>query len=493
MTNPIQELLKQTGPGLMTPSAYDTAWIARLGEIAPDLSNPAMEWLSEHQLPDGCWGAAQPNYYHDRVISTLAAMLALTRRGRRTQDKRQIEKGLEALEQINSNATKGLMADPNGATIGFELIIPTLVAEAENIGIIKQHKERILGRLQGLRKIKMEKMKGLKINRNVTMAFSAEMAGLDNQDLLDVDNLQEDNGSVGHSPSASAYFAAYIRPGDARSLQYLRQVSAADGSVPDLLPFEIYEKSWILWNLALVDSLDQDTMAFFQPHLDYLQASWNYHKGVGLSRGYSVPDGDNTCVTFDLLTHFNRPIDIHGLLSFDGDEHFRCYELEANSSISVNIHALSALRNAGFEPDHPTVKKILHYLKQNRTSGGYWFDKWHISPYYTTAHAILACVNYCDDLIAPAADWIIKTQKFDGSWGFYLPTAEETAYCIQALSIQKKKGGNVPPEVLIKAVEWLELHAEPPYPLFWIGKSLYAGELVVRSAILSAVALAKGL
>jgi halimadienyl-diphosphate synthase len=493
MTNPIQELLQQTGPGLMSPSAYDTSWIARLGDIAPDLSKPAMEWLSENQLPDGSWGAPAPMYYHDRVISTLAAMLALTRTGKRTQDKRQIEKGLIALEQINTNATKGLMADPNGATIGFELIVPTLVAEAESIGILKQHKERILGRLERLRRIKLEKMQGLKINRYVTMAFSAEMAGSDKQDMLDVDLLQEDNGSVGHSPSASAYFATYIRPGDPRSLQYLRQVSAADGSVPDLLPFEIYEKSWILWNLALVDSLDQETLALFQPHLDHLQAAWNNQKGVSLSKGYSVPDGDNTCITFDLLTRFNRPANIQGLLSFEENDHFRCYDLEANPSISVNIHALIALRSAGYMPDHPTTLKILHYLEHNRTNYGYWFDKWHISPFYTTAHAILACINYSDDLIKPAIDWMISSQRSDGSWGFYVPTAEETAYCIQALCILKKNGRNVPPGVLLKAVEWLKFNSQPPYPLFWIGKGLYAGELVVRSAILSALELAKGL
>jgi hypothetical protein len=273
----------------------------------------------------------------------------------------------------------------------------------------------------------------------------------------------------------------------------LRQVSAADGSVPDLLPFEIYEKSWILWNLALVDSLEPETLALFQPHLDYLQTAWNNQKGVGLSKGYSVPDGDNTCITFDLLTRFNRPVNIQGLLSFNENDHFRCYELEANPSISVNIHALSALRSAGYKPDQPTTLRILQYLEQNRTNYGYWFDKWHISPFYTTAHAILACVNYRDDLIIPATDWMINSQRSDGSWGFYLPTAEETAYCIQALCILKKKGKNVPTGVLLKAVEWLKLNKEPPYPLFWIGKGLYAGELVVRSAILSALELAKGL
>jgi hypothetical protein len=88
---------------------------------------------------------------------------------------------------------------------------------------------------------------------------------------------------------------------------------------------------------------------------------------------------------------------------------------------------------------------------------------------------------------------MINSQRSDGSWGFYLPTAEETAYCIQALCILKKKGKNVPTGVLLKAVEWLKLNKEPPYPLFWIGKGLYAGELVIRSAILSALELAKGL
>ena len=60
------------------------------------------------------------------------------------------------------------------------------------------------------------------ISRNVTMAFSAEMAGTDGKHMLDVDNLQEDNGSVGVSPSATAYFATYISKGDEASLNYLR-------------------------------------------------------------------------------------------------------------------------------------------------------------------------------------------------------------------------------------------------------------------------------
>jgi len=54
------ELLKEIGPGKMMVTAYDTAWIARLVEIGEPIGELAMEWLREHQLPDGSWGAAQP-------------------------------------------------------------------------------------------------------------------------------------------------------------------------------------------------------------------------------------------------------------------------------------------------------------------------------------------------------------------------------------------------------------------------------------------------
>ncbi len=487
------ELLSCLGPGKMSPSAYDTAWVARLGEIAPDLSNRAIEWLSNNQLPDGSWGAPAPLYYHDRVISTLAAMIVLTRRGRRAHDRIQIEKGLKALDNITSTATQKLMSDPNGATIGFEMIVPTMISEAEELGIIRQQGERILGRLSLLRKIKMDKMQGRKVNRYVTMAFSAEMAGLDRQGMLDVDQLQEENGSVGHSPSATAYFAAYVRPEDRRSLAYLREVIATDGSVPDLFPFEIYERAWVLWNLALIGDSAIHSLPDFQKHLDFLESAWHPEKGVSLSTGFSVPDGDNTSIVFELLRKMGRNVDEKGLLSFAGGDHFRCYDLEANASVSVNIHALAALRQLAYPPDHPIVIKAMLFLEQNQVKEGYWFDKWHISPYYTTAHAILALAGSNNPSIQTAISWIIKTQSPDGSWGFYSPTAEETAYCLQALCICRKRGYKINKETIAKGRTYLlrNMPTETTYPLFWIGKGLYASEFIVRSEILSALALSE--
>ncbi len=231
------DLLKRVGPGTMSSLAYDTAWVARLGEIDWELSSRALAWLADNQLEDGSWGAKEPFYYHDRVISTLAAMIALTYRGRRTQDKKKIERGLIALEKITDGADEGLLADLNGGTVGFEMIVPTLVAEAERLGLITQRGEQILGQLAQRRQIKLSLLQGRVINRNMTAAFSSEMAGSDGHQILDIENLQETNGSVGHSPSASAYLALHVKPRNTPALEYLRKTVSPSGGVPDFNSF----------------------------------------------------------------------------------------------------------------------------------------------------------------------------------------------------------------------------------------------------------------
>ncbi len=186
MTDLIEKLIEEIGPGHMASTAYDTAWAARLGEIDWEISSLALQWLAENQLPDGSWGAKAPLYYHDRVLCTLAAMIAISYRGRREEDKEQIERGKLALERIVGDATQGLRADLNGATVGFEMIAPILAEEAEKLGLIKKQGDRILGRLSKQREKKLSYLHGKMISRGVTMAFSAELAGTDGQHMLDI-------------------------------------------------------------------------------------------------------------------------------------------------------------------------------------------------------------------------------------------------------------------------------------------------------------------
>src|SRR5512145_2054440 len=357
MNDLITKLIDEIGPGNMGSTAYDTAWAARLGEIDWNLSSQALAWLAENQLPDGSWGARAPFYHHGRGLCTLAAMIALTYRGRRGHDKVQVDNGKLALERIVGGATEGLQADPNGATIGFEMIAPTLAAEAEKLGIIKNQGDRILGRLSKQRAKKLSYLRGKMISRNVTMAFSAEMAGIDGQHMLDIENLQESNGSVGVSPSASAYFATYIKRGDGAALKYLRSVIKPDGGMPNVSPFDVFEIAWTLWNLSLIPGLKKNVK--LGPHLDFLSKAWQPKRGVGFAAGYSVKDSDDTGLVYDTLLRFGIEKDLASVLIYEEKDHFRCFDLEANPSISANIHVLGALGQAGLDQKNSSVQKVL--------------------------------------------------------------------------------------------------------------------------------------
>lgn len=479
----IHTLMKEMGLGRMIPTAYDTAWMAKLSEIGEPIGQHALEWLRAHQLPDGSWGAQQPYYYHDRVICTLAAMSALSKQ-RQNQDFVRLRRAATAL----GSALQGLKIDP-AATIGFELIAPTLWDEAKKTtNSLTQDKNGPLKQLIPRRAAKLAALPKGMVDRSVTVAFSSEMAGTDGQHLLNAEDLQESNGSVGHSPSATAYFALNICSQDAEALDYLRMVAPV-GAAPNVAPFDVFEPAWVLWNLMLTDSIEAHTLALAQPHLDFLETSWEPGEGIGHAAGYTPKDGDDTSLVYEVLSHFDRVVDLDAVLHYEHVYYFRCFELESSPSISTNIHVLGALREAGLEKQHPVVQKVIRFLREVRTDETFWFDKWHVSPYYATAHGIIACANYADDLIDNAVSWVLATQNDNGSWGYYMPSAEETAYCLQSLVTLKRRGYSVPSETLKRGNDWLVNHRKPPYPPLWIGKCLYCPELVVKSAVLSALML----
>ncbi len=476
LTRNIAQLLQDIGRGQMMSTAYDTAWVARLAKTGEPQGVAALEWLRERQLPDGSWGTESPRYYHDRLVCTLAAAIALATNGHE-RDRSRLERAKNALETV----IPSLEDQATIETIGFELIIPTLFDEAVSLGIVRQRHYSDMERLNRQRDAKLAALPGGVINRYVTLAFSAEMAGPDVTRLLDIEKLQESNGSVGHSPSATAYFLLNVDRRNSEALDYFHQLPVDDGGVPDVVTFDVFERAWTLWNLSTGSELDDETLSLCQPHLDFLQRAWKPGSGVGFAAGYSPKDGDDTSVTFEVLSRFGRPVGIDAVLSYKVADYFRSYALEANPAVSANIHVLSALREAGLPAGHPSVQKIVRFLHAMQ----FWFDKWHVSPYYPTSHAIIACAGYLDDLVTDSISWMLATQNEDGSWGYYMPTAEETAYCLKALTAWRHQGHAVSEDVLKRGYEWLSEHSAPPYPPLWMGKCLYCPVLVVRSTILS--------
>ncbi|MBI4301402.1 MAG: hypothetical protein HY664_02205 [Chloroflexi bacterium] len=483
------DLIADLKYGTIQPTAYDTAWMASVPlEDSPHRPRypQALEWLTRHQHPDGSWGG-EIEYFSDRVICTLAALLAFARMGKRQEDRERMEAGIKYLWK-NLRRVK---EDPS-ELVGAELILPSLFCKAGELGInlpndaylFEDEREEKLRLIPG----------GLPYPRTHTVVHSLEFLG-DSVDVGLLKKSQSPNGSFGNSPAATAYFLSLAD--DPLATDYLRraQSSESSGGVPTLYPWENFEHLWVLYNfhkagLSLAEIMDD--------------IGWQgllYQMGEGgmtMSRTFYAPDGDITAVAIRLLSAVGYQLDPKVLTNFEMDEHFAAFVIERHASNSVNIHVLDALKSLPHYPNrHQAMGKILDFLEANQVDKMYWFDKWHISPYYTTTQAIMAAIGLPEEwakraktMIKGPVDWLLNTQNPDGSWGYKVGTVEETSYAIQALLLYRSRVSSFSPEVLRRGANWLyENYSQMEYPELWIGKCLYAPVNIIRSAAISALAL----
>lgn len=488
-----RQLLTELDRRTFSCTAYDTAWAARVITChngAQPYFPETLDWLRQNQNPDGSWGSTI-EYFHDRVISTCAAIIALTLHGREATDPVAIQQG----EHYLHRAIRCLDNDPY-ETVGFELIFPTLVQQARRLGLDLPY--TLCGRYDRVRSEKLQRIPSrLLYSRQVTSTHSLEFMG----DALDPQQLpaaQEPNGSFGNSPSATAYVLSQC--GDnPPARRYLAEVLAAgSGAAMPAHTVEIFNKGWVLYNLdlaGLLGGLAQEAA----PHLAYLDSCWDDRWGVGFAHNYPVPDLDDSAVTYKLLTQAGRSLDPAVFSYYEKDTHFSCYSYERNASTSANIHlldTLSALPDA--QRRDPQVRamvaKLLAFLRATRQQDSYWCDKWHISPFYVTAHAVIATLEHDPQMAADGAAWILRNQHANGAWGAYRPTSEETAYCLQALAACAQRGLTQPRAALETAAGYLDSnYARHDYPSQWIEKCLYTPQHIVQSAVISALALFRAL
>lgn len=475
------KLLAQLKQTTMSNTAYDTAWVARVPERNGSSGSAfpeALEWLERNQYPNGSWGSGI-EYYHDRIVSTLAAVVTLAQVNGHSQYREAIHRG-EAYIQQN---VQRLHYD-SFETVGFELIFPTLLRRGQELGlslpgVTEKHKDM---RWEKLQRIPPEMI----YSRTTTTAHSLEFMGGD-LDVSQTATLQEENGSFGNSPSATAYFLVEHQD-SAAARQYLAEaVEVGQGAAMPLYPVEIFNINWVLYNLdiaGLLDELGQEAKSY----LDFLYQSWDHQRGLGFSRQYSVTDLDDTAVAFKLLRQAGYDVDPGVFTAYEMEDRFICFPFERNPSIGVQIHLLDALRACPEYAHRPRmVNKALGYYR-TLVRRARWLDKWHVSPFYILSHAIIATIGYDNELAREHVDCIIVSQRPDGSWGYYGPTSEETAYCLQALMAYHRQVEPLDRAILYHAAQYLynNYHAQS-YPALWIDKCLYAPTQIIRSAIVSAL------
>ncbi len=468
-------------------SAYDTAWLAALRDrpdsaTAHPLFPQSLEWLITHQHSDGSWGSPWP-YYHDRLLSTLRAVLTMHKWRRQEADTRRVELGLG---YIWRNAGRQ-QSDP-WETVGFELIFPTLLAQAEQEGLSLPY--HAFADLQRVRQAKLELIpRHLAYSRQTSLAMSLEMLG-DTCEAERLSEAQEAGGGVSFSPSATAYVLQHA-PDNTQAYHYLQQLvqgGAGDGSAPAAYPLETFDESWSLRHLQhALPQRDPDLLALMKPLGQRLYAEGTL-SGWTSSVGIPAKESDTTGLCFAALSHLGYELDPELLYQYEEPEHFRCYPFERNPSISANVHVLDALHYCSPSESRPRIEKIVRFLHATRSAGGYWFDKWQVSPYYTTSHTVMAAQEVAPNLVEPAIEWMIHTQWADGGWGWFAPTMEETAYVVLAMLVRQRGGRSVPAAVLERGIEYLRQHFSATameYPPLWIAKTLYTPVRVVHGLILA--------
>ena len=467
-------VLRGLGSGTMDAVAYDTAWIARVRSTGGRaLAFPsAWEWLGAHQRPDGAWGA-DVAFLPDRLAATAAAVVALAegaRDGVAQPRPGAVAAGLAALQRLCAQWSE---ASPDTETVGFELCLPALLAEARGLHLpvpaalpaVERRRQAKLARLPA----------GWRQHPPASLCHSLEgwAEGVVPDGLLDA------FGSCGNSPSATAYHQRH-RPSPA-ALRYLGRSLRGGGAV-DVQPFEVFETAWALDHLAL-GGCDLHAPAF-APLLGLLRGALRPEGAAGISAVGLEPDADDTALALLTLARGGAAVSAEPLRAFERDGGFACFPFERDPSVSANVHVAYAVTRLPYAERLTALAKVLGFLAEVRRPEGCWTDKWHLSPYYPTGRAVLALRRVAPDLVAPAVRWLASTQRPDGGWGLQGSSPEETAYAVEALATAR----TADPAAMARAAAYLSGHdARPP---LWIGKGLYCPRRVVDAAAAAALRIA---
>ena len=456
--------------GITSGVAYDTAWTAR---VTDERGNPVfpecVKWLLENQKSDGSWGSYVVNY-HDRILSTLNAVITLKMH-------KKYESYIRKGEQYIWENIKNLRVDPY-RLIGSELLLPSLMRQAESMGLNLPYHTNIYEKEYHMKLKKIDE--SLWYSPLTTLSFSLEFLG----DAVDVDKLQSaqlPNGSVATSPAATAFLLQHTR--NIKAFLYLKKILSltGDGSIMTVYPIEVFEYGWALYNLMLAG-------IYFERYTEicnFLMQSLG-PKGVGWSVELPIADADDTALACKALHTHGYPVDFRVFDSYDTGEHYLAFAYELNPSVSTNIHVLDIAKDCpAFPQREKVIERLIHFLKKEMNPEGFWLDKWHMSPYYTTAHAVITLCDVEPALAEKAVSWIQKTQNENGLWGEN-GTLEETAYAIQAILYYHQTVERLDISTITLPRPGHGLPLVNTLPDLWIGKVLYTPVNVIYATVASA-------
>ncbi len=477
--------------GLIAPEAYSTAWVAMVPDAA-DLSRPAwpqaLQYLRLHQLEDGGWGESSVCFAHERLISTLAAILAFST-WQEPADAPTIAHGVEAIHRYVNR----LAVEPE-APIGFELLLPALLSRLEPFGL-NLPSTLWSDELKQITARKMSLIGKLEIDYTQPRTWWFSMEILPDDRLVEIDErILDKYGSIA---TATATTAAYLRAlrqhgrDSARAAAFLNHVlNLGHGGVGFCWPVEIFELTWVLDSFRRAGFAPTDRE--IAPYIKELARMYDAPPmGLSWSQVFPVNDSDNTATGYTVLRWAGLNPSMKPLLKFWDSNHFFTYLDERTPSVSANVHALMALRTSLSSYEHKQLAiRVTEWLRQQLDRHHQFNDKWHISPLYVTSRAISALAGWDDDLARRCVEFVLARQDRSGGWGSgERPSIEETSFAVLGLIAASQAGLLRDMSSLKLANQFLSKNsAQRPSARLWIGKTLYQPVGVTMGTVFAAQA-----
>jgi halimadienyl-diphosphate synthase len=481
--------------GEFSSSVYETG---RVVASAPSLQGhiKRVEFLIRQQHRDGSWGG--PDGYG--LVPTLSATDALLWVMHHPPDSsaqervaRAVDRGLRALfVRLNAH-------HPLPDTVAVELIVPSLItsinAQLDNSPLTSKY-----GRLRPPNGVNRDLLAwlGKEVLRKqplpTKLLHSLEVLGDIAQGAASVSPV---GGGIGCSPAATAVWLGdrAVRARRHPSVHYLEATQQrAGGPVPVATPLALFERAWVL------STLTGAGIALGTPRglVHSLRAAFGVH---GTAAGPGLPpDADDTATALSALARLGNPRPPDCLWGYRENGHFACFPAERTPSTSTNAHVLQAF-GAALAAKSPQRDRYLavmatltRWLCDQQEADGSWWDKWHASPYYATACCAVALSEFGGSAGAPtvrkAVDWVLGTQRQDGSWGRWCATFEETAYAVQILLRTKDSRDDTAIEQAVARGCAVLTNPVREHPPLWHDKDLYTPVRIVRAEGLAALHLA---
>ncbi|XP_071714189.1 ent-copalyl diphosphate synthase 1-like [Rutidosis leptorrhynchoides] len=363
--------------GNISSSAYDTARVALIEDVNDPTSGPqfpsSLQWIVDNQLPDGSWGETLVFSAYDRLINTLACVIALTFWNVHP------DKGQKGLKFLKGNINKLESENENNMTIGFEVAFPSLIELARKLNInapLSDDEYPVLKTIYARRDLKLKKIPKEILHKTPTSLLYT-LEGLKDLEWEKLLKLQAENGSILYSPSSTAF--TFTQTKDEKCLAYLTDLVARfNGGVPHAYPVDLFEHMWMIDRLQRL-GIARYFLSEIKTCVDYIHRYWD-EGGVGFAKYCNVPDLDDTSMGFRILRANGYQVSPDVFQNFEKDGRFSCYQGQSSEAVTVmfNLYRASQMLFPGNNILENAKNFSYKYLTQKRVTNDL-FDKWIIT------------------------------------------------------------------------------------------------------------------